>query len=97
MLALIPQAQGVNSDSPHLTLSDAVVSECECVLEGGACRGLIRLQGELNRENKSPSETKKHKMPHETISTLLRPLELSPTNSEALIHDQTTVIVTQIQ
>lgn len=64
---------------------------------GGACRGLIRLQGELKRENKSPSKTKKHKMPHETISTLLRPLEHIITNSEALIHDQTTVIVTQIQ
>lgn len=29
MLALIPQAQGVNSYSPHFTSSDAEVSECE--------------------------------------------------------------------
>lgn len=29
MLALIPQAQGVNSYSPHFTSSGAVVSGCE--------------------------------------------------------------------
>lgn len=29
MLAPIPQAQGVNSYSPHFTSSDAEVSECE--------------------------------------------------------------------
>lgn len=67
------------------------------VWELGACRGLIRLQGELKREDKSPSKNKKRKMPHETISTLLRPPEHITMSSEALIHDQTTVIVTQIQ
>lgn len=56
-------------------------------------------RAELRREKtRAPSKDPENtKCPHETISTPPRPLQRMATSSEALIHDQTSVIVTQIQ